>query len=214
MKNLKNFYLTLFAFSSILSCSDSNELLETESATTKSAVNEFGFTKEESLIIVQNAKLDMISFVDGVSEFYEPGDSYQELKSKLDPVTNLESMHPAANKLLFKAYSHLDSGKSPSQLNGVELMEMFYVMLLNAEQRGIENTSEIDLDLESLELWGSSEENLAKKKCRWFQIGCHISNAWAWLGGGSNGNGGQTNGQILRDTITAAAAIVGLILAL
>jgi len=191
---------------------DSNELLETESASTKSAVNEFGFTTEESLIMGQNARLDMISFVDGVSEFYEPGDSYQELKSKLDPVTNLESMHPAANTLLFKAYSHLDSGESTSQLHGVELIEMFYVMLLNAEQRGIENTSEIDLDLESLELWGLSEENLVTLGCRWFQIGCHISNAWACLGGSSKGNGGQTNGQILRDTIAAAAALLGVII--
>lgn len=147
----------------------------------------------------------MISFVQGISEFYESGDTYEDLKSKLDPVNNLEDMHPAANTLLFRAYNHLDSGESTEQLNGLELMQVFEIMLLNAKQRGVENLGEMDLELESLELWGSSVQNLAKRKCKWWQLGCHVSNLWAWLGSRSNGNGGQTNGQVLSQTV----AIVG-----
>lgn len=213
MKNLKTFYLSLFAISAVLSCSESNDLIE-ETQLNKNAETITMFSEQEQKFILANANLDMISFVDGISEFYEEGDSYEDLKSKLDPMNALEDMHPAANKLLYKAYTHLSSNELPTKLNGLELMQVFKIMLLNAEQRGVENLGEMDLELESLEIWGSSVQNLAKKKCKWWQLGCHVSNAWAWLGGSSNGNGGQTNGQVLRDTVATIAAVVGLIILL
>ena len=171
--------------------------------------NSYTFTSKDSTDVVQNAKLDMISFVDGISEFYKSGDSYNDLKNELDPVDGLENMDPAADDLLYAAYTHLSTNASDSDLTGEEMIRAFEVMVANAEANGAKTVSEMDLEAESVNLWGSDVENLSKKDCKWYQIGCHLSNFWNWLNS-KPGNGGQTNLQMIASILT----IVGVILAL
>lgn len=202
--------LTLTIFTFIVSCSkDSTDEFNNEASLTQEAKNSYTFTSKDSTSVVQNANLDMISFVNGISEFYNNGDSYNDLKNELDPVDGLVNMHPAANDLLYAAYEHLSTNGNDNNLTGEEMINAFQVMVANAEANGAKTVSDMDMEAESINLWGSDVENLSKKDCKWYQIGCHLSNFWNWLNS-KPGNGGQTNLQMIASILS----VVGVILAL
>ncbi|RCW89724.1 hypothetical protein [Winogradskyella arenosi] len=109
--------LTLTIFTFIFSCSkESTDEFDNGASPTLEAKNSYTFTSKDSTSVVQNANLDMISFVDGISEFYQNGDSYNDLKNELDPVDGLANMHSAADNLLYAAYKHLSTNANNSNL--------------------------------------------------------------------------------------------------
>ncbi|RCW89723.1 hypothetical protein [Winogradskyella arenosi] len=89
------------------------------------------------------------------------------------------------------------------------MISAFQVMVANAESNGAKTLADMDLEAESINHWGSDVENLSKRDCKWYQIGCHLSNIWDWLNT-KPGNGGQTNLQMIASILS----VVGVILAL
>ncbi len=210
MKSFNPLLVLLLLLFSLISCTESSDSFLDETSYINKSQSNFNLTTRDSTLVVQNANLDMISFVQDISNFYKANDSYEDLKRKLDPVNHLDNMHPAANDLLFKAYLHLSNNGNNSDLTGEEIMVFFDVMLKNAQSDGINDVSKVDFTKESLNLWGSDVDNLAKGSCKWYQIGCHLSNFWNWLNS-SPGNGGQTNLQMIGTLIIVAAGILAVI---
>lgn len=217
MKNLLK-YTSLILMAFTLSCSDTdNESLESDDlqfdlSSSSSARNSFNFTSKDSIDVVKYANLDMISFVNSISEFYESGDSYLDLKTKLDPIDKLSNMHSKADALLLAAYNHLDTGGLDSDLDGVELLEAYEVILLNAESKDAKDIVDINFDLEYEEFWGSPLTNMARGNCRWFQIGCHLESVWNWLN--TKADNGNTNAENIYDVIQVVAGVIGIIVIL
>lgn len=119
-------------------------------------------------------------------------------------------MDPSADNLLYAAYTHLSTNGNNSELTGDEMLKAFQVLVTNAESNGAKNISEMDMEAESINLQGSDVENLAKKNCKWYQIGCHLSNFWNWLNK-KPGGGGQSNLQMFTTFLTLLSAIIALL---
>lgn len=223
MKYFKTFALSLFVLSAVISCSEdqlgNNEIEQNqlddalESLSKSQQQNNYEFTEQDSLEVVVNANLDMISFVNSIRLNYVEGDSYEDLKSRLDPVDSLENMDIVMDNLLRKAFTHITFEKKDSDLSGIELLEVISEIFTLAGEDGITDINNVDIDEYALVLWGSDVENLEKRDCKWYQVGCHIGNAWRWLNR-KPGNGGQTNLQMIGAAVGTIAGIVALILVL
>jgi hypothetical protein len=200
----------------VISCSEDNEPLNESTnigSLTKNNNNEYVFTQKDSMDVVENAKLDMISFVTSIRGFYTEGDSYEDLKLTLDSENQLENMDPVVRELLFKAYEHISNNTNDDELDGIEMLNVATVLMQNAQNDGLEDINQINLETYSLQLWGSDLGNLAKSGCRWWALGCHLSNFWSWLNNDAGGgSGGQSNLQAISTALTAVATIVGAII--
>jgi hypothetical protein len=182
-----------------------------ESLSKSQQQNNFEFTAKDSLDVVVNANLDMVSFVNSIRPQYVMGDSYEDLKLRLDPVDSLYKMDVVMDDLLYAAFEHIKLERNDSELTGIELLQVTSKIFVLAGDDGNTNINEIDLDKYALDLWGSDVENLEKKVCKWYQVACHIGNAWRWLNS-KPGNGGQTNLQMISGAIASLAGIIALII--
>lgn len=204
MKKLRILTLFLIAVTAAISCSDDSNGQSDSFAKTNET---YELTTEDYLEVLESTRLDMVSFVEDVSEFYTVGDSYEDFKNALDPVNGLSEMHPAADDLLFTAYTHIAENNDNQNLTGTKMLIALQVMVENAQNNGIEYIADINFEEESVNLWGSSVESLAKKDCKWYQIGCHFGNFWRWLNR-KPGNGGQTNLQMVGTLFGILVAIL------
>jgi len=137
----------------------------------------------------------MVDFVEAVRPFYTVGDSYQQFKVKVligyqqnSPRTALPILPSEGEAMLQKAYKYLKSGLTPAQVrkedNGKTIAEA-YVFTLEEQKRG---RSSLDAQAalfggNKIALDKSSDLSRAvgKKKCKWWQLACHLVNVATWV---------------------------------
>jgi hypothetical protein len=165
------------------------------------------FNEKEVNYLKSEFRQGMANFVEGVKPFYRKGMSLDEFKAALVG-ENIKDITNEGNELVKKAYEYLVGSTSYSEIekgdSGKEIAAAFvYVKKYNI----INKTQDGDA-----KLFGGSVDNdfaksvSSKRKCRWYQVGCHLSNVWDWLSGDPDGNG-QTGAEELLDVLTTILAI-------
>lgn len=134
----------------------------------------------------------MADFVESVKPIYKKGMTYSAFKRSLIG-KSAKTITTQGDALLLKAYNYISKSTATSYIlkneSGKELASAFrFVRLYNAEHKSKKG---------DLILFGNttgdtfpSDSVLNKvQDCRWYQLGCHLSNLWDWLTGDSDGDG-------------------------
>jgi len=158
-------------------------------------------------------RLDMVKFVNGVREHYTEGMSYSQLKNTLDPSNNLTSITQEGDDLLFEAYTNIANNVNDNDIKGQKMAAALNYILTNNLDSEITDISDVDFESGSLLLFGLDDSYTTMSSsgsCKWYQIGCHLSNFWNWLNSDANGDapGTVTNLQAIG---AAVSALVGLV---
>lgn len=207
MKNLFNLLLLLLVFS----CSKDNVRTPEELNQTKST-HETSFERKgvsiDTTFFIAESRSSMASFVAGVGEYYNPGDTYKELKSALDPTNELLDITDVGNDLLYQAFQYLDNDVPEKDMSGEKIMIALQEILVRADEMGVKSLDNVDLDEGSSWLFGVDENLSLKGGCKWYQLGCHAATIWHWLTSTASG-GATTNGQAVVWALAIVAAVIG-----
>jgi len=100
-------------------------------------------------------------------------------------------------------------------MNGLKILEALRAIMQHNFDEGVTKIENVDLEVGELWLFGLDENSdssfaLKYKKCKWYQVGCHLSNVWEWLSSPAIG-GGATNGQTLLWAIGILSGAIGIV---
>ena len=148
----------------------------------------------------------MATFVESVKPIYKPGMSYMSFRSSLIGI-NSKDITNEGEALLNKAFTYIVNSRSSDYIvindSGKEIaVALFYIKKYDIEHKSSNG---------DLVLFGNttgkpfpSDIILNKqRKCRWYQVGCHLSNAWNWLV-----NGGMEE---ITDIVTGFVSIISIL---
>lgn len=215
--------IILFIGSFFISCNrdlNYDEIAPTiDSSLAEGTLSQFARGSGESAIdtvyVVDETRNAMISFTNGIKAYYEEGMSYSDLKYALDPADSLVDITTKGDALLFEAYSNIANNVSEEDVDGIKITEALQFILQNSLDQGYTNTKEVDFESGSKILFGLDANYglAAKGGCKWYQIGCHLSNLWNWLTADANGDapGTTTNGSALSTAIGIVSGIISII---
>ncbi|WP_330444396.1 hypothetical protein [Flavobacterium sp. C4GT6] len=214
----KTFLFAAIAFAGITFFSCSNESISEQPSNSFNLKTTVETVEIDSAYVITESKNAMISFVEGVTPYYHEGMTFNDFKWSLDPASGLEKIKAEGSDLLKKSFSILNKESSIEDATGIEIMRATEAMIQHNIDLGHKTIDEVDLDKDSFWLFGldpnSVQEDtsfLKKKGCKWYQIGCHISNVWEWLSSTANG-GGASNGVTLAAVVTIVSGILVLLL--
>lgn len=146
---------------------------------------------------IQSQLVDgMVSFVESVRPFYAKGDTYPQFKLKVligneasAAKTALPTLPPEGEAMLQKAYEYLSQGYSATSIarkdNGKTIGNAAVFMYNYQRENG---KSSISADVA---LFGGNQNalennplsNASRKKCKWWQLLCHLQSIFGDDGG-------------------------------
>lgn len=150
-------------------------------------------TKEQAQVELENG---LIKFVNAVRPAYTTtkGMNLQKFKLTLVGKSNAENITPQGNALIAKAFTLISNGSSEEVIKKEGLNDFVAATKYMVEYNQ-SNKLEIASDKGCIALFGGNVDELAQsfptpegqtyrvaEKCRWYQVGCHLRNFWAWLG--------------------------------
>lgn len=204
----------LLGSKALVSCN--GELIDRENT---NVVHEELFSKDGESVdysyATQEANNSMVSFVNGLREYYTPGMTFEQFKLTLDSEKGLSNITKEGNDLLFAAYGYLKNNTSTKNIKGKEMMMAMKAMIQHNIDKGINTSDNFDFATSERWLFGLSENyafgnEISRGGCRWYQLGCHISGLWQWLTSPSTGGGGGTNASTLISIISIIISIIKL----
>jgi hypothetical protein len=129
----------------------------------------------------------MVSFVNSVKFAYTSGISETAFKTALIGNKNLQTIPAVGNELLNKTYALLAINANEQQIKQQGLREFAQATIFVLEYTQ-NNNLQINSERASVALFGGDAEELnsrltedLRKKCKWYQFGCHLGNLWAWI---------------------------------
>ncbi len=219
LTNVLSLILLLLMGVSTLSCS--NEVISEVDPTslntqTGSAARDGDDVETDTTFIVESTKAATINFTKEIKAFYSPGMSYSDLKSELDPTGHLSNITPVGDALLHEAYANIVENVREEDMNGLKMAEALHYILKLQLNAGVVKVEDVNFEKGSKELFGlnqSYETTARSQPCKWYQIGCHLSNFWNWLSSPASGGTG-TNGSVLAQVVAIAGGAVALLTSL
>jgi len=126
----------------------------------------------------------MASFVESVKPIYTSGMSYTSFRFALIG-TNSKNITKEGNALLNKAYTYIVNSKSSDYIiindSGKEIaVALFYIKKYDLKNKSSNGDLVLFGNTKGKTFPGDSLLN-KQRECRWYQLGCHLSNAWDWL---------------------------------
>ncbi len=138
----------------------------------------------------------MVSFVESVRPFYEEGDSYEQFKLKVligsgdvNLRTALPTLPPQGEAMLKKAYGYLSSNASSRNIALQDDGKTFadaYLYTLKYERDNSKSSISGNIALfggNKSQLENNPLESQTRKKCKWYQLFCHLGNIFGEEGG-------------------------------
>jgi hypothetical protein len=128
----------------------------------------------------------VVSFVNTVKGVYD-GSDLVTFKTKLIGAKNIKTITKEGDALLNEAYALIAKGANEAEIKKEGLKEFAAAtsFVLDYIQK---NQIAPDSKVSFVVLFGGDEAGLnesglevAGKPCKWWQIGCHLSNAWDWI---------------------------------
>jgi|GEM_PF-1219894 len=201
-----NLLVTSLVFStfSFVGCSTGDENLQHISNSEEFSSDKFSRSYSiDTLFIVNESKNAMVSFTESVKEYYIIGMTYDDLKKAIDPNTALKNITKIGDELLLDAYENIRDDISYKNINGIKILSALQAIVQHdIDTNGITEIHDFDFSTGEQWLFGLDDLYEAQyKKCRWYQVGCHLSNVWEWLNTKAPGNGGKTNGEVLAEVL-------------
>lgn len=141
-------------------------------------------TDKEVAYMKAEFRKGMASFVESVKPIYTSGMSYNSFKSSLIG-TSVKNITGEGEALLNKAYTYLVNSRSSNFIikndSGKEIaVALFYTKKYNLEKKSTNGDLVLFGNLTGNSFPGDSLLN-KQRECRWYQVGCHLANAWDWL---------------------------------
>jgi len=141
-------------------------------------------TDKEVAYLKAEFRNGMASFVESVKPIYTSGMSYNSFKKNLIG-TSVKNITSEGDALLNKAYTYLVNSKSSSFIinndSGKEIaVALFYTKKYNIEKKSSNGDLVLFGNLTGKSFPGDTLLN-KQRECRWYQVGCHVANAWDWL---------------------------------
>ena len=201
---------TLLTFGLLMSCDRddptegiNSELTEFESSSASTSRNTL--SDKEIAYVQDEMRKGMVSFVDGVKPIYREGMNLETFTSKLVGDNHARNMTPEGRALLDKAFEYLSKGASPNDILKTDTGSEIASALLFVKTHNYKNKTE-DGDLVLFgnttgEDFPSDSQLNERRRCKWYQIGCHLSNIWNWL---------VENHETILEVLTTVAAIIAL----
>lgn len=149
----------------------------------------------EQINQVQSQLIDaMISFVESVRPFYTEGDTYQQFKLKVlignqtsAARTALPTLPPEGEAMLKKAYEYLSNRLTDrgiaEQDDGKTIGEAL-LFTYNYQKDNSKSSISADVALfggNQLALDNNPLAESSRKKCKWWQVICHLENVINWI---------------------------------
>lgn len=146
--------------------------------------------------LIQSQLIDgMVSFVESVRPFYSKGDTYQQFKLKVlignevSAKTALPTLPPEGEAMLKKAYEYLSKGYSSATIaskdNGKTIGNAT-VFMYNYQKENARSSISADVALfggNQTALENNPLAEASRKKCKWWQLLCHLQNIFGDDGG-------------------------------
>jgi len=210
--------LTSFSFVSILvlsfvSCSSDGSVQQISVIEEVSSNKSARSYSIDTLFIVNESRLAMNSFTNAIREYYIEGMTYEDLKVALDPFTHLDNITTEGDELLLEAYYNIENNISSENMNGTKILLVTKAIIEHEiETYGVVQINDFDFNLGEQWLFGLDKDNyeVEYKNCKWYQLGCHISNIWEWLSKKAIG-GGASNGATLAAVVTIITTIIAFL---
>ena len=142
-------------------------------------------SKEQISNVEKELRNGMNSFVKSVQPYYKKGMSFSSFKFALVG-RGTKSTTKEGDALLNKAYDYLVKRTSSEEILSSDSGKEIAAALVFVHKNNVQNkSSNGDLVLFGNPTGDTYPESLSKVDgCRWYQIGCHLSNVWEWLVGG------------------------------
>lgn len=142
-------------------------------------------TKDRDYVETELRK-GMASFVDGVRSIHTKGMSYEEFRIKLVGNDLSKNVTKEGNDLLNKAFDYVSSGTSSKEIiNSGSVKEIaaavFFVREYNDKNRSSHGDAVLFGSVKGGDDFPENSAMSAKRNCKWYQIGCHLSNIWDWI---------------------------------
>ncbi|MBF6607141.1 MAG: hypothetical protein ITG00_00190 [Flavobacterium sp.] len=122
----------------------------------------------------------MISFVESVRPVYTAGMSFKDFKSKLS--VDDTDLTPEGSQLLLSSYTFLANKTSQREIlekgDVRPLMNASLFVINYNKDRGTNVGEQILFGIENSTYLPAGEK---ARKCKWYQIGCHLSNIFNWI---------------------------------
>ncbi|TAG04556.1 MAG: hypothetical protein EAZ44_04640 [Cytophagia bacterium] len=184
MKSLKSFVIIAFLFIFATACSKSSEeVIPSKQSSLKSMSSKSEYDEEKLKIELENG---LMSFVNSLRSEYSSEIDFATFKLNLIGNSNLTTITVEGNALLEKTYQLLSENSDEVTIKREGLKEFAQATLFAIKyvENNISDASAFDKAW--VELFGGNEISLKdgslKKPCKWYQVGCHLSNFWGWLG--------------------------------
>lgn len=127
-----------------------------------------------------------VSFVKSVSPAYSKGMDVKSFKTKLIGEKNVATITKEGDALLNEAYNLLSKNASEDVIKKEALKEFAAVTSL-----ALQYAKDGKINLEDKDgyvpIFGNDESGLGDlgqsvEGCKWYQLGCHLSDLWDWIG--------------------------------
>lgn len=127
-----------------------------------------------------------VSFVKSVSPAYSKGIDVKSFKTKLIGEKNITTITKEADALLNEAYNLL-SKNAPEDVIKKEATKEFAAVTVFVLKYAQDNKLKLDDNSGYIAAFGGDESGLSDlgqsvEGCKWYQVGCHLSNLWDWMG--------------------------------
>lgn len=142
-------------------------------------------TKDRDYVETELRK-GMASFVDGVRSIHSKGMSYEEFKIKLVGNDLSKNVTKEGDDLLNKAFAYLKEGTSSNEIiKNDSAREMaaavLFVRNYNDKNRTMDGDAVLFGSVKGGDDFPENSAMSAKRDCKWYQLGCHLSNIWNWI---------------------------------
>ena len=205
------FILTILTFGLLISCNKDNPVdeinLYDEIQETSSSQSRGGVTLSEKEIdyVQSEMKNGMVSFVESVHPIYEKGMDSNDFTNALIGEKNARNITQEGKNLLDKAFVYLDRESSTEEIlkvdTGVEMASaLLFVKKYNYEKKS-EDGDFVLFGNTTGDTFPSDDILSTSRKCKWYQIGCHLSNIWNWL---------VENHETVLAVLTTISTIIGM----
>ena len=150
-------------------------------ATVQSKAQEI--TKEKVQVELENG---VVSFVNAVRPAYVQGMTLDKFKVTLVGKSNALNITKEGSNLLNKAFALVSSNSSDAEIKKQGIKEFAAVAKYVLEYNKANNLTLKD-DKGSAVVFGGNADELnqtlttGKAGCKWYQIGCHLTNLWNWI---------------------------------
>lgn len=173
MKNLKNIATSITFALVMLVSFNVNAQRTLESSDSQ-------LSKKDKAFIKSELQKGMASFVESVRPFYRKGANYKEFV-KILGAGNSTAMPEVGKSLLKRAHGYLSNGLTGKEIlskdSGKEMGDVlaFVVTYNKSNKTTIGDTVVFGLDKDG------ENSTFQKSGCRWYQVGCHLSNLLRWI---------------------------------